>query len=92
VICSRGNRKKLAGDPGHEIRCVLHKIRRLAIENWNEQLKSMFEGHIQVPSKGKANTQRFVMGAVFLYQLAVWYRFEHVQTGRQRIKTFLKVA
>jgi hypothetical protein len=45
LICSRGNRKKLADDPGREVRRVFHKLRSLAIENWNEQFKSVFERH-----------------------------------------------
>lgn len=92
LVCSRGNRKKLADDPGREVRRVFHKLRSLAIENWNEQFKSVFEGHSQVPTKGKTNTQRFVLGAVFLYQLTVWYRFEHGLNVRQGIKAFLKAA
>jgi hypothetical protein len=92
LICSRGNRKIVTDDPGREVRRVFHTLRSLAIENWNEQFKSMFEGHGQVPTKGKTNTQRFVLGAVFLYQLIVWYRFEHGLHVRLGMKAFLKAA
>ena len=92
LICSRGNRKKPADDPGRYVRRVFHKVRSLAIENWNEQFKSVFERHGQVPTKGKTNTWRFALGAVFLYQLTVWYRFEHGLNVRAGIKAFLKVA
>jgi hypothetical protein len=53
-------------DPGVEARRILHKIRSLAIETFNEQFKGIFDGHGPVPTQGLATTQRFALGAVFL--------------------------
>jgi hypothetical protein len=39
---------------GVEVRRVFHKLRSLAIENFNEQFKGTFDGHGQVPTKGLA--------------------------------------
>ena len=56
-------------DDGKEVRRIFHKLRSLAIENFYEQFKGIFDVHGQVPTKGLTNTQRFVLGAVFTYQL-----------------------
>jgi hypothetical protein len=77
---------------GVEVRRVFHKLRSLAIENFNEQFKGIFEGHGQVPTKGLLNTQRFALGAILLYQLALLYRFQHDQPLRVGLKAFLKAA
>lgn len=79
-------------DDGKEVRRVFHKLRSLAMENFNEQFKSLFDGHGPVPTKGERNTQRFVLGAVLVYQLMVWYRFEHGLDLRSGLKAFLKAA
>ncbi len=44
------------------------------------------------PTKGLLATQRFALGAVFVYQLALWYRFEHGQELCLGLKAFLKAA
>lgn len=59
-----------------EVRRVFHKLRSRTIENF-EHFKSIFDGHGQVPTKGLLNTQRFALGAVFVYQRALLYRFEN---------------
>ena len=79
-------------DAGVEVRRIFHKLRSLAIENFNEQFKGMFDGHGQVPTKGLTNTQRFALGAVLVYQLTLWYRFEHDLDLRIGLKAFLKAA
>jgi hypothetical protein len=38
------------------------------------------------------NTQRFALGAIFVYQLALLYRFEHGLDLRVGVKAFLKAA
>jgi len=38
------------------------------------------------------NTRRFALGAVFVYQLALLYRFEHSMPLRVGLKAFLKAA
>ncbi len=79
-------------DDGVEVRRILHKLRSTAIENFNEQFKGIFEGHGQVPTKGLTNTRRFALGAILVYQLTLWYRFEHGMDLRVGLKPFLKAA
>jgi hypothetical protein len=77
---------------GVEVRRILHSLRSTAIEHFNEQFKGMFNGHGQVPTKGLTNTRRFALGAIFVYQLTLWYRHEHAMDLRVRLKAFLKAA
>lgn len=77
---------------GKEVRRILHKLRSITIENFNEQFKGIFDGHGQVPTKGLINTQRFALGAIFVYQMALLYRFEHGLDLRVGLKAFLKAA
>jgi hypothetical protein len=79
-------------DAGVEVRRILHKLRSRAIENLNEQFKGIFDAHGQVPTKGLVNTRRFALGAVFVYQLTLWYRHEHGLDLRVGLKPFLKAA
>jgi hypothetical protein len=71
---------------------ILNKLRSITIENFYEQFKGIFDGHGQVPTKGLINTQRFVLGALFVYQLALLHRFEHGLDLRVGLKAFLKAA
>ena len=77
-------------DPGVEVRRIFHKLRSLAIENFNEHFKGIFDGHGQVPTKGLINTQRFALGAIFVYQLALLYRFQHGLDLNIGLKAFIK--
>jgi len=79
-------------DDGVEVRRVFHKLRSLAIENFNGQFKGIFDVHGSVPTRGLARTQRFALGAIFVYQLTLLYRFEHGQDLRVGLKAFLKAA
>jgi hypothetical protein len=79
-------------DAGKEVRRIFHKLRSLAIENFNEHFKGIFDGHGQVPTKGLVNTRRFALGAIFVYQLALLYRFEHGLDLNLGLKAFLKAA
>jgi hypothetical protein len=79
-------------DDGVEVRRIFHKLRSTAIENFNEQFKGIFDGHGQVPTKGLINTRRFALGAIFVYQLTLWYRNEHEMDLRVGLKPFLKAA
>jgi hypothetical protein len=79
-------------DDGKEVRRIFHKLRSMTIENFNEHFKGIFDGHGQVPAKGLINTQRFVLGAIFVYQLALLYRFENGLALRVGLKAFLKAA
>jgi hypothetical protein len=77
-------------DVGVEVRRIFHKLRSLAIENFNEHFKGIFDGHGQVPTKGLVNTQRFALGAIFVYQLALLYRFQHGLDLNIGLKAFIK--
>jgi len=79
-------------DAGKEVRRILHKTRSLTIENFNEQFKGIFDGHQPVPTRGLGATQRFALGAVFVYQLSLLHRFEQGADLRVGLKAFLRAA
>ena len=79
-------------DPGVAVRRVFHRLRSTTAEPFHQVLKGLFDLHGQVPTKGLRPTQRFVLGAVLVYQLALWYRFEHGLPLQLGIKAFLKAA
>ena len=100
ALCQRDDRVLVATtygrsphtDDGVEVRRVFHKRRSLVIENFNEHFKGIFDGHGQGPTKGLLATQRFALGAIFVYQLALLYRFEHDLPLCVGLKAFLKSA
>ena len=80
-------------DDGVEVRRVFHMLRSLAIENFNGQFKGIFDVHGSVPTRGLGRTQRFALGAVFVYlKVTLLYRFEHHQDLRVGLKAFLEAA
>jgi hypothetical protein len=79
-------------DAGVEVRKILHKIRSIAIENFNEHFKAIFDVHGAVPTKGVVATRRFVLSAVFVYQLAILYCFLQNLDLRIGFKALLKAA
>lgn len=79
-------------DAGVEVRRVFHRVRFVAIEHFNEQFTGIFDGHGQVPSKGRIATRRFALGAVLVDQLALWHRFAHGLDLNNSLKAFAKVA
>jgi hypothetical protein len=79
-------------DDGVEVRRIFHLLRHRAIENFNEQLKGIFGIHGQVPTKGLTNTRRFVLGTIFVYQIALLYRFQNNMDLRVGLKAFIKAA
>jgi len=79
-------------DDGVEVRRVFHKLRSRAIENFHEHFKGIFDGHGQVPPKGLLATQRFALGAIFVFHLALLYRFEHDQDLCIGLTAFLTAA
>jgi Transposase DDE domain len=46
-------------DDGVEVRRIFHQLRSMAMENFHEHFKGIFDGHGQVPTKGLMATQRF---------------------------------
>jgi hypothetical protein len=70
----------------------MHELRSWASDHLNEQFKGIFDAHGQVPTQGLVNTRCFALGAVFVYQLPLWYRHEHGQALRVGLKACLKAA
>ena len=79
-------------DAGVEVRRILHRLRHVAIENLNEHFKALFEAHGPVPTRGRLDTARFALGAVFVYQLALLYRHERDSGANRGLKAFLRAA
>jgi hypothetical protein len=100
AMCERTGRTLVASqygayphrDAGFEVRRVFHKVRSVAIENFNEQFKAIFDAHAQVPTRGLQSTRRFALGAVLVYQLMLLHRFEQQQPLRVGLKTCLLAA
>jgi len=64
-------------DDGVDVRRIFHQLRSVAIENFNEPFKGIFDAHGQVPTKGETPTKRFALGAMFVYQVALLYRYQN---------------
>lgn len=79
-------------DDGAQVRRVFHKLRSVANENFNEQFKAIFNGHERVPTKGLVSTQRYALGAVLVYQLVLWHRYEQGLSLRKGLKAYIKAA
>lgn len=79
-------------DDAVKVRQILHKTRSIAIENFNEHFKAIFDVHGAVPTKGLLATQRFVLSAVFVYQLAILYWFLYNLDLRTGLKALIKAA
>jgi len=92
ILIASGGGKYPHTDIGVEVRRIFHKLRHSAIENFNEQFKGIFDVHGQVPTKGLVNTSRFALGAIFVYQIALLYRFQNNMSLRIGLKAFLKAA
>ena len=91
LVASRRGKHPHKGT-GVEVRKIFHRLRHWAIENFNEQFKGIFNVHGQVPTRGLVNTQRFALGAIFVYQIALLYRFQNNMDLRVGLKAFLKAA
>lgn len=79
-------------DPQVETRRAWHRRRSTTIEPLNQLLKGLFDLHAGVPTRGHLPTQRFILGAVFVYQLALLYRFDHGLPLQRGLKSFLRAA
>ncbi len=79
-------------DGGVAVRRVFHALRSRAIENFNGQFKAIFDVDQPVPTRGLGATRRFVLGAVLVYQLTLWQRFEAGSDLRVGLKPFLRAA
>jgi hypothetical protein len=81
-----------ADDPGKEVRAIFHALRHVASENLNELVKDLFGLHGTVPTIGFLATSRYVLGCIFVYQAALWYRAEHGLPLNVGMKAFLRAA
>src|SRR3712207_529302 len=78
-----------ADDPGTPVRAVFHRLRHVAAENLNELLKDCFGLHGAVPTTGLLATSRYVLGCVFVYQVALWYRRSEEHTSELQSRQYL---
>lgn len=92
LVASGHGRTYPRTDAGVGVRRIFHELRSRAIENFNGQFKSIFDGQGQVPTKGLTHNARFALGAVLVYQLALLYQYEHNRDLRVGLKAFLKAA
>lgn len=81
-----------AADPGRPVRTIFHALRHVASENLNELVKDCFGLHGTVPTTGFLATSRYVLGCIFVYQVALWYRAEHGLPLNVGLKAFLRAA
>jgi Transposase DDE domain len=82
-------------DDGVEVRRIFHLLRHRAIENLNGHFKALFDAHGSVPTKGLADTARFALGAILVYQLALLHRHEDEERRsdtNRGLKAFLRAA
>jgi Transposase DDE domain len=79
-------------DDGVEVRRLFHQLRSHAIENFHGQFKGIFDCSRAVPTKGLVATQRYVLGAVLVYQLAILHRFQTGRSLRAGLKPLLQAA
>jgi hypothetical protein len=79
-------------DDGVAVRRVFHQLRSHSIENFNEVYKALTDLHGQVPTRGLCATRRYVLGAVFVYQLLLLYRARHGGDLRVGLKALLRAA
>jgi hypothetical protein len=79
-------------DDGKEVRKLLHRLRSIAIENFNSLFKAIFDGRRPLPIRGLLNTQRLLLGAVLVYQIALLYRFRCAEPHQVGIKALLRAA
>jgi Transposase DDE domain len=84
--------RRAAAAAGRAVRHLFHRQRSQAIEPWNGQFKAIFDLTRSVPTRGALATQRYVLGAVFVYQLTLWLRHEQGLPLRAGLKAFLQAA
>ncbi|MHB8576030.1 MAG: transposase [Dehalococcoidia bacterium] len=79
-------------DDGAPVRSIFHQLRSHAIEHFNGQCKAIFDCGGAVPTRGQRATSRHVLGAVLVYQLTVFARFEAGQDLRSGLLAYLRAA
>jgi hypothetical protein len=79
-------------DDGSAVRQIFHALRSQAIGSWNGQFKHIFDLGAQLPTRGLVATQRFVLGAVLVYQLVLLDRFLAGRSLRAGLQAALQAA
>jgi hypothetical protein len=100
ISCRLSNRRLIASrrgpyphtDPGVDVRRIFHKLCSKAIEPFNGLFKNVFEWGGQIPVKGLKRVRLFVLGAVFVYQLALLYQHQHNKPLGKGVKPLLRAA
>lgn len=91
LVASRRGRHPHQG-VGVDVRRIFHKLRSKAVEPFNGFFKNVFEWGGQVPVKGLNRTQLIVLGAIVVYQLVLFYQFEHQLPFGRGVKALLRAA
>ena len=79
-------------DQGVEVRRTLHQARSKSIEPFNGLYKNVFGWGTQMPVKGLRKTKLLALGAVFVYQVVLWYQDENNLPLGRGIKALLRAA
>lgn len=77
---------------GTSVRQMFHLLRGVAMENFNSLFKSTFDLRRPIPTRGLVNTQRAVLGAVLVFQLALLYRYHCGELHQEGIKALIRAA
>jgi hypothetical protein len=77
-------------DPGVDVRRLFHALHSRTNETFNAQFKSIFD--CQDPTRGLIPTHRYVLGAIFVYQLVLLHRFETNTNLRRGLKPLIQAA
>jgi hypothetical protein len=79
-------------DGGVEVRRIFHKLRSQSIEPFNGLFKDVFGWSKSMPVKGLKKSQLFALGAIFLYQLVLFYQHANQVEVGKGIKALLRAA
>ena len=79
-------------DGGAAVRKVFHQLRSKSIEPFNGLFKGVCEWRVKMPVKGLERSKLLALGAIVIYQLALFYQHEHTLSLGQGIKPLLRAA
>jgi hypothetical protein len=79
-------------DAGGDGRRRFHQRRSHASENFNGQVQAIVDVQRPVPTTGRRQTSHFVLGAVRVYHLTRWRRFERGLDRRTDLNPVLQAA
>lgn len=79
-------------DEGKDVRRIFHALRGIAMENFNSLFKAINDARRPLPTRGLINTQRFALGAILVFQLALLHRYHCGELHQRGIKAMLRAA